>query len=86
MQRKPHAPWKVATLLAAVASLVAPVAFGDDDYQFIVSGDPVAAATVNSASDESAATALDGVNRTVAESAMTHLYTDKVAGILIEIR
>ena len=86
MQRKPHAPWKVATLLAAVVSLVAPVAFGDDDYQFIIAGDPESAATVNSSFDESPATSLDGVNRTVAESSTTHLYTDKVAGILIEIR
>ena len=87
MQRKPHAPATAAHLLAAVAALAAPVAFGDDEtYQFIISGDPVAAATVNSSFDESAATALDGVNRTIAESAMTHLYTDKVAGTFIQIR
>jgi hypothetical protein len=86
MQRKPHAPWTTATLLAAVASLAAPVAFGDDDYQFIIAGDPEAAATVNSSYDESPTTALDGVNRTVAESATTYLYTDKVAGTMLIIR
>ena len=71
--------------LAILGTIAAPLAFGDD-YQFIISGDPVAAATVNSHSAESATTALDGVNRTVAESAKTHLYTDKVAGTLIRIR
>ena len=71
--------------LAILGTIAAPLVFGDD-YQFIISGDPVAAATVNSSFDESPATSLDGVNRTVAESSTTHLYTDKVAGILIEIR
>ena len=63
----------------------APLAFGDD-YQFIISGDPVAAATVNSHSAESATAALDGVNRTFAESATTHLYTDKQGPTMIIIR
>ena len=71
--------------LAVLAAIATPLALADD-YQFIISGDPVAAATVNSYSAESAATALDGVNRTVAESATTFLYTDKVAGTFIRIR
>ncbi len=86
MQRKQHAPWTTATLLAVVASLAAPVAFGDDDYRFIIAGDPESASTVNSSSDESTTTSLDGVNRTVAESATTYLYTDKVAGTMLFIR
>ncbi len=86
MHRKPQTPSAAAPLLAIVAALATPVAFGDDEnYRFIVAGDPEAAATVDSSSDESPATALDGVNHTVAESAATYLYTDKVAGTFIKI-
>lgn len=86
MHRKPQTPSAAAPLLAIVAALATPVAFGDDDYQFIIAGDPESAATVNSSFDESPATSLDGVNRTVAESSTTYLYTDKVAGTFIKIR
>ena len=72
-------------VLVALVAIAAPLAFGDD-YQFIISGDPVAAATVNSHSAESATAALDGVYRTFAESATTHLYTDKLGPTLIIIR
>ena len=69
----------------AIAAIAAPLAFGDD-YVYLISGDPVAAATVNSHSAESATAALDGVYRTIAESATTYLYTDKVAGTMLIIR
>lgn len=72
-------------VLAALGAIVAPLAFGDD-YQFIVSGNPVAAATVNSHSAESATTALDGVYRTSAESATTYLYTDKLGPTMLIVR
>jgi hypothetical protein len=72
------------TCLAVVAAIAAPLAFGDDyqyfsDYADFESANAAlkAAAKVNSHSAASDCAALDGVYRTVAESQMTHLYTDK---------
>lgn len=64
------------TCLAVVAAIAAPLVLGDG-YQFIVSGDPEEVAVANSSFDESPAVALDGIGRTVAESQVTHLYTDR---------
>ncbi len=80
-------------VLAALGAIAAPLAFGDDyqyfsDYVDFESANAAlkAAAKVNSHSAASDCAALDGIYRTVAESAKTHLYTDKVAGTLIRIR
>ena len=77
----------------ALAALAAPLAFGDGyqffrDYADFESAVAAlsAAAEANSHSAESAATALDGVNRTVAESAPTYLYTDKKGPSLLLLR
>ena len=78
MERHTGFQFGTAAVLAAVASVAAPLAGADDsNYQFIVSGDTVSAATANTSSGESDTVAIDGVNRTVAESEATHLFSDK---------
>ena len=70
---------KAATVALMVAFAAAPLVAenDDDDYQFIISGDPIAAETVGSSSDSSVASALvsgtlaDGV---VLESAFETRY------------
>ena len=71
---------------AGIAAASIALAASGDSYQFIISGDPVAAATENSHFDESAPTALDGVYRTNAESQATHLYTDKEGPTMLIFR
>jgi hypothetical protein len=86
MKRLNRFHFETAAVLAAVATAAAPLAFGDDDYRFIVSGDPVAAATTGSSYGESTAASLDGVCRTFAESATTYLYTDKKGPTMLIVR
>lgn len=92
---------KVAASALSAAMAAAPlVAANGDEYQFIISGDPVAAATVGSSSDSSATTALmsgplaDGFvyvaelearYRTMGESGTCSLRSDK-AGTTISFR
>ena len=76
-----------AAILTAVAAAAAPLSGADDaNYQFIVSGDPDEVAVANSSFDESLAVALDGVSRTVAESQMTYLYTDKKGPVVFMLK
>ena len=72
------------TCLAVVAAIAAPLVLGDgyqyfSNYADFESANAAlkAAAKVNSHSAASDCAALDGVYRNVAESQMTHLYTDK---------
>ena len=89
----------VAALSAAMAAAPLAAANGDE-YQFIISGDPVAAETEGSSSDSSATTALmsgplaDGFvydaelearYRTMDESATCALRSDK-AGLMISFK
>ena len=49
---------RMLCLVGAAAVLLAPLASSADDYQFIISGDPVAAATAGSCSAASSGRAL----------------------------
>ena len=76
-----------AAILTAVAAAAAPLAGADDaGYHFIVSGDPEEVAVANSSFDESPAVALDGIGRTVAESQVTHLYTDREGPVVFILK
>ena len=66
-----------AALTAAFAAAPLAAANGDGGYQFIISGDPVAAETVGSSSDSSAASALESgtlADGVVLESAFETRY------------
>lgn len=79
--------------MAAVAALtgafaVASFAAGDDDeYQFIISGDPIAAATVDSSSAGAVFEgALEARYSTCDESAANSLRSDDLTGLTIIFR
>ena len=90
-----------ARLTVAMGTALFATANGEE-YQFIISGDPVAAETVGSASASSATSALtsgtlaegfvlvassfEARSRTLGESAMRALRADKFRGITIRIR
>ena len=86
MKERNRFHFNAAAVLAAAATAAAPLALGDDDYRFIVSGDIVAAATAGSSYGESSAASLDGVNHTFAESAATYLFTDKKGPTMLILR
>lgn len=86
-------------VMTGAAALLAPLMSSADDYQFIVSGDPVAASTVNSSTKVSSSTSLvsgtlskltaadslEARYRTWHESNSTALRSDK-AGIRIVVK
>lgn len=91
----------VATALAAVFTAAPLAAENDGDYQFIISGDPVAAATEGSSSASSAAgaltggpladgtvfaTSLEGRYRTRDDSPARKLRSDKFRSIIMSFR
>ena len=51
-------------IMMGAAVMIAPLMLSADDYQFIISGDPVAAATVNSSESATPGTALVTSSRT----------------------
>ena len=51
-------------IIIGAAAMFAPLMSSADDYQFIISGDPVAAATVNSSKAETPSTSLVTSSRT----------------------
>ena len=71
--------------LAAGAAIIAPLMLSADDYQFIINGDPMAAATSNSCASASIGTALVTSTRTypmVATSLEARYRTiDATAGV-----
>ena len=73
---------RIAVILGAAALLP----LHADTYQFIISGDPVAAATADSHSVASAATSLETRYRTWDESDGIALRSDKYRGMMIIIR
>lgn len=73
---------KIAMMLGAAALLP----LHADTYQFIISGDPVAAATADSHSVASAATSLEARYRTWDESDGIALRSDKYRGLFIIVR
>ena len=92
---------KAATVALMAVFAAAPLAAAndDDDYQFIISGDPIAAETVGSSSDSSVASALvSGTLADVLESAFETRYctwcespaqslrSDECRGMMIFVR
>ena len=90
-----------AALTAAFAATPLAAANGGGDYQFIISGDPVAAETVGSSSDSSATSALESgtlADGVVLESAFETRYctwydsparslrSDECRGMIISFR
>ena len=90
-----------AALTAAFAAAPLAAADGGGDYQFIISGDPVAAETADSSSDSSAASALESGTLaggavlksalearhcTCSDSPMRSLRSDKIMCIVITVR
>ena len=73
---------RIAVILGAAALLP----LHADTYQFIISGDPVAAATADSRSAASAATSLETRYRTWGESDGIALRSDKCLGFLLIVR
>lgn len=73
---------KIAMMLGAAALLP----LHADTYQFIISGDPVAAATADSHSVASAATSLETRYRTWDESDGIALRSDEYHGMMIIIK
>ena len=59
---------KILLIIGAAAMLLSPMVVSADEYQFIISGDPVAAATVGSCSAASPGKALVTDALTVASS------------------
>ena len=78
--------WKAAVSAAAMCVAAALLPLHADTYQFIISGDPVAAATADSHSVASAATSLEARYRTWDESDGIALRSDKYRGLLIIVR
>ena len=78
--------WKAAVSAAAMCIAAALLPLHADTYQFIISGDPVAAATADSHSVASAATSLETRYRTWDESDGIALRSDKYRGLLIIVK
>ena len=80
--------------------MVAPLMSSADDYQFIISGDPVAASTVNSSKAETPSTSLvtssrttqtvaaslEARYRTIAPTAGVKLRSDAAKGMIISFK
>ena len=87
-------------VMAGAAALLAPLMLSADDYQFIISGDPVAAATANSSESATPGTALvtssrttptvaaslEARYRTIAPTAGIKLRSDAAKGMFILVR
>ena len=91
----------VPTALAAgAAAMLAPLMLSADDYQFIIRGDPIAAATSNSCASASigtalvtstrtnptAATSLEARYRTFAPTAGVKLRSDAPKGMILVVK
>lgn len=89
-----------AALAAGAAALLAPLKLSADDYQFIIRGDPIAAATSNSCASASigtalvtstrtnptAATSLEARYRTFAPTAGVKLRSDAPKGMILVVK
>ena len=87
-------------IMMGAAVMIAPLMLSADDYQFIISGDPVAAATVNSSesatpgtalvtstqTDPTVATSLEARYRTTAPTAGIKLRSDAAKGMIISVK
>ena len=87
-------------VMAGAAALLAPLMLSADDYQFIISGDPVAAATANSSKSATPGTALvtssrtaptvaaslEARYRTIEETDGIALRTDKFIGLTVILK
>lgn len=87
-------------IIMGAAATLAPLVSPADGYQFIISGDPVAAATVNSSSAETPSTSLvtssrtaptvaaslEARYRTVAPTVGIKLRSDAAKGMMIVIQ
>ena len=87
-------------VMAGAAALLAPLMLSADDYQFIISGDPVAAATANCSESATPGTALvtssrttptvavslEARCRTIEETDGIALRTDKYIGFTVIIK
>lgn len=71
---------------SALALAAAPLAATGDSYQFIISGDPVAAAEVGVGSGESATGPLDVREHDVADSATMALSSIKDGATILFVR
>ena len=91
----------VPTALAAgAAAMLAPLMLSADDYQFIIRGDPIAAATSNSCasasigtalvtstrSDPTVATSLEARYRTIAPTTGVKLRSDAPKGMILVVK
>ena len=86
--------------MMGAAVMIAPLMLSADDYQFIISGDPVAVATANSSVSASSGTALvtssrtsptavaslEARYRTIDETDGIALRTDEFKGMVITIK
>jgi len=86
--------------MAGAAAMIAPLMSSADDYQFIISGDPVAAATANSSKTETPGTSLvtgsrtaptvaaslEARYRTIDPTVGIGLRTDKARGMFLTIK
>lgn len=87
-------------IMMGAAVIIAPLMLSADDYQFIISGDPVAAATVNSSESATPGTALvtssrttptvavslEARYRTIEETGGIALRTDKYTGFTVILK
>ena len=87
-------------LMVGTAALLARLILSADDYQFIISGDPVAAATANSSESATPGTALvtssrttptvaaslEARYRTIEETDGIALRTDKFIGLTVILK
>jgi hypothetical protein len=91
---------KLLIMTGAAAAMLAPLTSSADDYQFIISGDPVAAATAGSSeaatlgmalvtssrTSPTAAASLEARYRTIAKTVGIALRTDKAKGMVLIVR
>lgn len=87
-------------MMAGAAAMIAPLMSSADEYQFIISGDPVAASTVNSSNTETpstslvtssrttsaVATSLEARYRTIAPTVGIKLRSDAAKGMIISVK
>ena len=87
-------------MMTGAAALFAPLMSSADEYQFIISGDPVAASTVDSSKTETldtslvtssrttsaVASSLESRYRTTAPTAGIRLRSDAAKGMIISVK
>ena len=87
-------------IMTGAAAMIAPLMSSADDYQFIISGDPVAASTVNSSKTETPSTSLvtssrtsptvaaslEARYRTIIPTAGIKLRSDAAYGLIISVK